>query len=114
MYEPSRHVDSFFIAGFQHYDGALVLGNLQVGSTLSFEAEPDNPHDPEAVVLEWHGTKLGYVPSDSNHLISLLTYFGSGNALEMRVLQVSPENDPWKQVRVGVFVADRRPGAASV
>ena len=50
MYEPSRVLLSFHIAGFQYADGALVLGDLKAGDKLTLRAERDNPHDPEAVV----------------------------------------------------------------
>lgn len=35
MYEPSRVLLSFHIAGFQYADGALVLGDLKVGDKLN-------------------------------------------------------------------------------
>ena len=31
MYEPSRQLMSFNVAGFQFWDGALVLGELRAG-----------------------------------------------------------------------------------
>ena len=43
MYEPSRVLLSFHIAGFQYADGALVLGDLKVGDRLTLCAERDNP-----------------------------------------------------------------------
>lgn len=46
MYEPSRVLLSFHIAGFQYADGALVLGDLKAGDKLTLCAERDNPHDP--------------------------------------------------------------------
>ena len=49
MYEPSRVLLSFHIAGFQYADGALVLGDLKAGDKLTLCAECDNPHDPEAI-----------------------------------------------------------------
>lgn len=107
-YEPSRQITSFFIAGFQHWDGASVLSELAVGEGLLLEAEPANPYDPEAVAILRGEVKLGYVPRDENALISLLTIYGHTDALECRVLQVAPEADPWKQVRVGLFVTDAR------
>ena len=45
MYEPSRNLFSFHIAGFQHHDGALVLGDLKAGDTLELVPERDNPYD---------------------------------------------------------------------
>ena len=65
MYEPSRNLLSFHIAGFQHHDGALVLGELKAGDTLELVPERDNPYDAEAIAVKFHGTMLGYVPADS-------------------------------------------------
>lgn len=71
MYEPSRVLLSFHIAGFQYADGALVLGDLKVGNKLSLCAERDNPHDPEAVAIYYGKTKLGYVPGNEVGPLSL-------------------------------------------
>ena len=51
MYEPSRVLLSFHIAGFQYADGALVLGDLKAGDKLTLCTERDSPHDPEAVAI---------------------------------------------------------------
>ena len=59
MYEPSRVLLSFHIAGFQYAEGALVLGDLKAGDKLTLCAERDNPHDPEAVAIYYGNTKLG-------------------------------------------------------
>lgn len=63
MCEPSRLILSFFIAGFQYYDGALVLSRLKSGeSGLALVPEPDNPHDPDAVAIYFGSHKMGFVP----------------------------------------------------
>ncbi len=72
MYEPSRNLFSFHIAGFQHHDGALVLGELKAGDTLELVPERDNPYDAEAIAVKFHGTMLGYVPADSVGPLSTL------------------------------------------
>ena len=74
MYEPSRVLLSFHIAGFQYADGALVLGDLKVGDKLTLCAERDNPHDPEAVAIYCGNTKLGYVPGNEVGPLSLMMY----------------------------------------
>ena len=53
MYEPSRVLLSFHIAGFQYADGALVLGDLKAGDKLTLCAERDNPHDRGSCDLLW-------------------------------------------------------------
>lgn len=109
MYEPSRHIDTFFIAGFQHYDGALVLSRLAPGCEIDLVTERDNPYDADAVALCYEGVKLGYIPRDKNSLVSLMLFYGHESAFSCRVMQVSPESDPWEQVRVGLYVTDNRP-----
>ena len=108
MYEPSRHVSTFFIAGFQHYDGALTLDQLKPGKKLKMVPEPANPYDPNAIELRYKKTKLGYIPRTENELLALLAFYGHKNAFEARVLQVDPQTEPWKQVRVGIYIRDAR------
>ena len=108
MYKPSRHMDTFYIAGFRYYDGALVLDKLKPGKKLKLVPEPDNPYDPNAMQVCYKKTKLGYIPRTQNGQIALLAHFGHKGVFEARVLQVDPEADPSRQVCVGVYVTDRR------
>lgn len=108
MYEPCKHLATFFVSGFQHHDGALVLDQLKPGMELNIVPERDNPYDPEATALYFNDTMIGYVPKSENGLVSLLTYYGHADVFEARIMQVVPENDPWKQVRVGLYVTDKR------
>lgn len=108
MYEPSRHLDTFCISGFQHHDGALILRQLEVGMTLDLVAEPDNPYDHDAIAIKFHGAMLGYVPAKNNVSLSLMMFYGHADTFECRILQVDPTADPWKQVRVGLYVKDAR------
>ena len=108
MYERSRHISTFYVAGFQFWDGACVLGELKAGDRLELVPEPDNPHDPDAIALYFNGCKLGFVPAGENELLACMCHFGYTAAFEVRVLQVSPERSPWHQVRVGIFIVDAR------
>ena len=108
MYEPSRSVCTFHIAGFQFHDGAEALDRLRPGAALDMEPERDNSHDPEAVALSFGGVKLGYVPAGDNGLISAMAYYGHADAFEARVLQVDPQAVPWRQVMVSVRIVDGR------
>ena len=108
MYEPSPVLMSFHIAGFQHWDGARVLGELAPGRTLSLVPEFDNPHDPNAIAICYGAVKLGYVPADMNEMLATLMFYGHAGVFECVVQQVAPERSPWHQVRVGIYVADAR------
>lgn len=108
MYEPSRNLANFFVAGFKHHEGALVMDQLHPGLELTMEAQPDNPHDASAIALKLGSTMLGYVPAGLNEPFATLFHYGHADAFECRVLQVTPQNDPWEQVRVAIFVKDAR------
>ena len=108
MYEPSRHLATYYIAGYQQWDGALVLNELKPGATRRIAPEPENPHDPAAVAIYHEDVKLGYIPSDQNRAVSLMCAYGHAEAFELRILQVDPEAAPWHQVRVGLYVQDAR------
>lgn len=107
MYEPSKHIATYHIAGFQHWDGALVLDQLKPGTPLTLAIEPDNPYDPEAVALFFDSVKLGYIPANESSLPFLMSYFGH-DVFELRVLQIDSQATPWKQVRVGLYIKDKR------
>jgi hypothetical protein len=51
------------IAGSSYCD-PNVLAKLQIGTYFELSREPDNPHDPDAVVLTFEGEKIGYVAKD--------------------------------------------------
>ena len=61
MYQPSRHLSTFFIAGFQHYDGALVINQMSIGDSIELCPEPGNPYDPESIALYFNGVMIGYI-----------------------------------------------------
>lgn len=108
MYEPSRLVCSFHVAGFQYWDGATVLCDLKPGTVLTLVPEFDNPHDPSAVAVYYGKAKLGFVPSEHNELLAQMMFYGHADAFEVRVQQVAPERSPWHQLRVGLYVRDAR------
>lgn len=106
-YEPSRLLMSFYIRGFQYWDGALVINELKPGEPITLIDELDNPHDSQAVALYYNETKLGYIPRGSNDMIATLLHFGHEGVFEARVLAVDPEAPTYEQVRVGVYAAKK-------
>ena len=54
-----------FIAGSSYCDKA-VLEKLSVGTYFEVVAEPDNPHDKDAVMLMYNGNKIGYIAKKDN------------------------------------------------
>src|ERR1019366_362366 len=48
-------VQSSPLAGFQYYQGKVLWDEMKVGDALALVREADNPHDSNAVRVEWRG-----------------------------------------------------------
>lgn len=98
------HYKSMFIAGFKYYEGAFVFKDLSVGTRLQMIADPKNQYDDNAVELHFKNTKLGFIPRSQNYSISKLLIAGH-DVFEAVVQQVSPDENPDKQIRVGIYIS---------
>lgn len=95
-------VQSSPLAGFQYYQGRELWEQMKVGDQLALVREPDNPHDPLAVRVEWKGHKLGYVPRNDNEAVA--RQLDRGNLLEARIVRLTRHRNPWKRVEFEVFL----------
>lgn len=105
-FEPTRNVEDFHLAAFAYYDG-LEDDQLKPGTPVDLVGEPTNPHDSEAVAIYFQGTKLGYVPSAKNSLISRFIYLDT-EIPEARIQMSNTKNHPDRQFRVVVKLKDKR------
>ena len=64
--EVSLLIQRSTLAGYRYHAAPALAGALLPGATLDLVREPDNPHDANAVRVEWRGRKLGYVPRANN------------------------------------------------
>jgi hypothetical protein len=90
------------LAGFQYHEGRAVWGEMRVGDALALLREPDNPHDPNAVRVEWRGRMIGYVPRAENAAVA--RQLDQGNRLQARILRLTRHRDPWKRVEFEIFL----------
>jgi hypothetical protein len=66
-----------------------VWEELKVGESLTLVRERDNPHDPDAVRLEWRGHTLGYVPRRENRHLARQIDYGARPTARITELQKS-------------------------
>ena len=90
------------LAGYRYAAGSEVWPLLRVGDPLELSREPDNPHDPNAVRVEWRGRKLGYVPQREN--AALAWSLERGETLRARITRLEPHPNPARRVRFEVYV----------
>ncbi|MDD5247616.1 MAG: HIRAN domain-containing protein [Rhodocyclaceae bacterium] len=95
-------VQSSPLAGFQYYAGDDLWQRMRVGDALTLVREADNPHDANAVRVEWHGVKLGYLPRAENR--SVAAEMDAGTAVAARIARLTAHRNPWQRLLIEVFV----------
>ena len=100
-------VQSSPLAGFRHYEAPNLWGEVKPGDTLMLVREPDNPHDRNAVRVEWRSFKLGYVPRAENAAVSRL--LDGGTRLAARVSKVQQTRAPNRRIEFEIYVPASAP-----
>ena len=95
-------VQSSPLAGFPFYAGRALWDEMKAGDALVLVREPDNPHDPRAVRVEWRGRRLGYLPRAENRAVA--EEMDRGGQVAARIARLERHRDPWKRIRIEVFV----------
>ena len=95
-------VQSSPLAGFQYHDGQALWAEMRAGDALALVREPDNPHDANAVRVEWRGRMLGYLPRAENR--SVAAEMDRGARVEARIARLTEHRNPWRRLLIEVFV----------
>ena len=95
-------VQSSPLAGYRYGEGAEVWPLLREGDALTLVPEPGNPHDPNAVRVEWRGRKLGYVPRRQN--AALAWGLARGTPLRARVSRLAEHPNPARRIEFEVYI----------
>jgi len=88
-----------FVRGFKFYDGPQLLNNMKEGSMLELVREPDNKYDECAIALHYNNQKIGYIPSESNEVLSRLL---DSKAVELvaEITHLQKEAATWENMHV--------------
>ena len=95
-------VQSSPLAGYRYGEAAEVWPLLKEGDALALVPEPGNPHDPNAVRVEWRGRKLGYVPRRQN--AALAWGLARGTPLRARVSRLAEHPNPARRIEFEVYI----------
>lgn len=92
------------VAGTSHLDLQDLEADLEPGNRLECRREPENPHDPLAVLLQdSRGRKLGYVPRERNEVLAHL--LDAGKVVFGR-LEAKKWVGNWLKLEIRVFLQD--------
>ena len=95
-------VQSSPLAGYRYGEGAALWPLLQRGDALELVREADNPHDPNAVRVDWRGRRLGYVPRRDN--AALAWGLDRGTPLRARVSRLVEHPNPARRIEFEVYI----------
>ena len=95
-------VQSSPLAGFRYYQGKDLWDEMKVGDTLVLVREAGNPHDGNAVRVEWQGHPLGYVPRRENRTVA--QHLDRGGHVEARISKLQKHPNAWQRIEFEVFV----------
>lgn len=95
-------IQSSPLAGFRYYVGEARWQSMKEGQALILIREPENPHDANAVRVEWQGEKLGYLPRRENR--SVAAAMDAGDRVDARIARLREHRDPWLRVLIDVYV----------
>lgn len=84
------------VAGFQYYAGKRNWDNLKVGDPLTLVRDTNNPHDANAIRIEWQGEMLGFVPRAGN--ISVAKLMDKGAKVSGRIVNLHPGRSHWQRI----------------
>jgi hypothetical protein len=90
------------LAGFQYYEGKGLWDMMRVGDTLTLVREPRNPHDANAVRVEWRGEMLGYVPRRENSDVA--RQMDHSAPVRARIVRLKQARNPWQRIEFEVYV----------
>jgi hypothetical protein len=91
------------LAGSQYHALPEIGERLRVGDRLSLCREPEHPHDPRAIRVDWQGRAIGYLPRALNR--PLAAAMDAGTRLFARVIALRLAASPWQRVELAVYAA---------
>ena len=69
---------------------------MQVGDALTLLRDADNPHDANAIRIEWRGEMLGYVPRAGNAAVAKL--IDKGVKVSGRIVHLHAGRSHWQRI----------------
>jgi len=95
-------VQSSPLAGFRYHEAPAWFPELRIGDRLDLVREPDNPHDPNAVRVDWRGRRLGYVPRRENS--ALAWAMDRGEPVSARISTLRAHRNPRLRIEFEVYI----------
>ncbi|MFN0316167.1 MAG: HIRAN domain-containing protein [Burkholderiales bacterium] len=94
-------LQSVLTAGLRHHDAKAVWDELKVGDPLLLVREASNPHDGNAVRVDWKDKVLGYLPKTENGFVA--RQLDRGNRLEARIAALGKFRNHRRKLEIEIY-----------
>lgn len=91
------------IAGLQHYRGNDLAELINVGDTLNLQPEPTNAYDENAIMVQWHHNKVGYVPASLAR--DIRRHLLAGANITATIIDIKPVRFGRKWIKIRLSIA---------
>jgi hypothetical protein len=95
-------VHTTLTAGLAHHEAKSVWDEMRAGDPLTLVRESGNPHDGNAVRVEWRGVMLGYLPREDNEPIA--RQLDRGNPLTARIARLERARNHRLKLQIEVLL----------
>jgi hypothetical protein len=95
-------VQTTLAAGLRHYEAKAVWNRMQPGDPLELVREPANPHDQNAVRVDWDGHVLGYLPQADN--ADVARQLDRGQSLKARIVKLAKYRNHRRKLEVEIYI----------
>jgi hypothetical protein len=99
----TKSIAKFYAAGVQFHDFKSIADKMEVGTVCQLVAEPTNQYDPNAVVIEYQGFHLGYVPKE---LSSTIAGYLTTDTVTCTVTALDMKKKTYEQLEVELTVEE--------
>lgn len=102
-FERDIYLFDTFVAGTTHIeDIEIIEPSINKDDKLVFYREADNPHDPQAILIETvKGEKIGYVPRQDNIFFSRL--MDAGKSIFGKVID-KEKRGKWVKIKIKIYL----------
>lgn len=88
-------------AGLRHHDAPEVWQDLAVGDAIALVREAGNPHDGNAVRVQWNDRLLGYLPRAQNRFVA--RQLDRGARLQARIAGIGKHRNNRRRLEIEIY-----------
>lgn len=92
---------TFFITGFQYYDGRDVEHLLETEMPILLNRQPHNKYDKNAIEVYSGEAKLGFIPRSDNKVIAEI--MDQGIEVKGKITELNPDAIPFGNVKAEIW-----------